>query len=128
MSCACCPGVFTGADRRPPDRLAARRSIGRIVLVALDIGLHVLGRHQPYIMTEPCELARPVVGRRTRFHADQTGREFGKEGQHLCASQRPVEGHLVVAVDAVHLKDVFGKIDADGDNLHVDGPLIVIRL
>jgi hypothetical protein len=28
----------------------------------------------------------------------------------------------------VHLEDVLGKINADRDNWHVDGPLIVIRL
>jgi hypothetical protein len=115
-------------DRRSTDGLTARRRIDRIVLVALDVGLHVLGRHQPYVMAELLQLTRPVVGRRTRFHADETRREFGKEGQHLRSSQRLVENHLVVDVDAMHLEHVFGKINADRDNLHVDGPLNVIRL
>src|SRR5215472_6074096 len=58
------------ADCRTLDRLTARRSIDRIVLVALDIGLHILGRHQPHIVPELLELARPIMGRRTRFHTD----------------------------------------------------------
>ena len=78
-------------------------------------------------MAELLELARPVVSRRTRFHADQTGREFGEEGQHLRSSQWLIEGHLVVGANAVHLEDVFGKINTDRDNLHSDGPLVVIR-
>src|SRR5215468_7378885 len=72
-----------GTDRRSSDGLAARRSIDRIVLAALDVRHHVLGRHQPYIMPELLELARPVVGRRTRFHADQARRELGEEGYAL---------------------------------------------
>src|ERR1039458_8737033 len=35
---------------RPPHRLADRLGVGRIVLVALDVGLHVLRRHQPYLV------------------------------------------------------------------------------
>ena len=35
---------------------------------------------------------------------------------------------IVAGVDAMHLEHVFGKINADRDNLHVDGPLNVIRL
>ena len=46
--------------RRPPNSLATRRSIDRVVLVALDVRLHVLGRHQPYIMAEgSCYLTLP---------------------------------------------------------------------
>jgi len=70
-------------DRRSTDRLTARRSIDRIVLAALDVRHHVLGRHQPYIVPELLELARPVMRRRTCFHADQARRELGEEGQHL---------------------------------------------
>jgi hypothetical protein len=48
---------------RPPHRLANRLSIGGIVLVALDIGLHVFRRHQPYPVTKLRQFTRPVMGR-----------------------------------------------------------------
>ena len=41
-----------GTDRRSTDGLTARCSIHRIVLVALDVRLHVLGWHQPYIVAK----------------------------------------------------------------------------
>jgi len=43
-------------------------------------------------------------------------------------SQRLVEDNLVISVDAMHVEHILGKINADRDNLHVDGPLNVIRL
>ena len=70
-------------DCRTLDGLTARRGIDGIVLVALDVGFHILGRHQPHIVPELLELARPIMGRRTRFHTDQARRKLGKEGQHL---------------------------------------------
>jgi hypothetical protein len=50
------------------------------------------------------------------------------DGARRAPSQRLVEDKPVVRVDAVHLEDVFGKIYADCGNLHVDGPLIGIRV
>jgi hypothetical protein len=41
--------------------------------VALDVGLHVLGRHQPDLMSQLAELARPVMRRGARFHAHRHG-------------------------------------------------------
>src|SRR5262249_2258430 len=42
------------------NRLANRFRIGGVVLVALDVCLHVLRRHQPHLMPKRMELARPV--------------------------------------------------------------------
>jgi hypothetical protein len=38
------------AHRRPHNRLANRFCIRRVALVPLDLGLHVLRRHQPHLM------------------------------------------------------------------------------
>jgi hypothetical protein len=92
---------------------------GGIVLVALDVGFHVLGQHQP-------NLTCPVMRRGTRFHAHQTRRQRLEERYHLAAPQLLPDDHLLVRVDAVNLKDVLGEIKTNRANLHVDGPLIVI--
>ena len=52
------------------------------------------------------------------------GASLAKKVRTCDAPQRLVEDHLVVGVDAVNLEHVFGKINADRDNLHVDGPLM----
>ena len=60
---------------RPPYRLADRLGIGGIVLVALDVGLHVLCRHQPHLMAKLREFTRPIVRRGAGLHADQARRQ-----------------------------------------------------
>ena len=85
-----------GANRRPSDGLAARRSINRTVLVVLDVGLDVFGRRQPYAVAELLQFACPVMGRCTGFHADEARRELGEKGQYLRPPQRLVEDHVVI--------------------------------
>src|SRR6266446_10009012 len=44
------------------DRFADRRRIVRIILAALEVGLHIARRHQPHGMAERFQLAAPVMG------------------------------------------------------------------
>src|SRR3954454_11499011 len=55
-------------------RLADRFGIRSVVLVPLDVGLHVLRRHQPHLVAQRTQLPRPVMRRRTRLHSHQTAR------------------------------------------------------
>ncbi len=57
--------------RWPRHRLADRRRIVRIILAALEIGLHVARRHQLHRVAKGLQLAAPVMRRRTGFDADQ---------------------------------------------------------
>ena len=88
------------AHRRPRHRLADRLGVGRIRLAALDVGLHVGRRHQPDLMAQGTDLARPVMRRAARLDANQAGRQALEERQHLrplqlapqhraCLSRRP---------------------------------------
>jgi hypothetical protein len=55
--------------------------------------------------------------------------DTGEQSPRLRRSTPAVpDDHLLVRVDAVNLKDVLGEIKTNRANLHVDGPLIVIRL
>src|SRR6476660_3619264 len=115
------------AHRRTAHRLADRRRVRRIGLVALHIGLHVPRWHQPNVVAELPELARPVMRPRARFHPDQAWRQLGEGGEHLAAPQLLLQHHLPLGTDAVRLKHVLGEIQTDRANLHVDGSLMVIR-
>jgi hypothetical protein len=102
----------------PRYRLADRRRVGGIVLAALDVGLDVLRRHQPHVMTKRRQLARPEMGRGAGLHADQAGRQTGKEGDHLAAAETSPEDDVAYRIDAMHLEDMLGQIEADGRKLH----------
>jgi len=58
-----------------PDCLADRLGVGRIVLVALDVGLHILCRHQPNLVAELRQLTHPMMRRGAGFHADEARRQ-----------------------------------------------------
>ena len=60
---------------------------GGIVLVALNVGLHVLRRHQPHLMTKLREFTRPIMGRGTGLRADKARWQRFEERQHLAAPQ-----------------------------------------
>src|SRR5512140_1791946 len=66
-----------------PDRFADSLGIGGIVLVALDVGLYILRRHQPNLMPELRQLTRPMMRRGTGFHADEARRQSFEELYHL---------------------------------------------
>ena|SRR5271165_6555870 len=62
------------AHARPLDRLAARFSISGVVLVGLDIWTDKFRRHQPDVVTETCDFARPMIGTRTSLQSDKAWR------------------------------------------------------
>src|SRR5258707_10921900 len=45
----------------PGDRLADGLSVGSIVLVSLDVGLHIRRRHQAHRMTKSLQFTRPMM-------------------------------------------------------------------
>src|ERR1019366_3832365 len=92
--------------------------VRRIGLAALHVRLDVGRRHQPNLVAQPDQLARPVVARSASLHSDKTGRKLRKERQHLRPPQRSANGHLAGGVGRVNLKDVLGQVEADSGNLH----------
>jgi hypothetical protein len=64
------------------------------------------------------------MGRGAGLHADEAGREFRKEIDHLATPQLLSDDHSPGRVDAVNLKHPLGEIQTDRANLHVDGPLM----
>ncbi len=55
---------------RPCDRFTDGFSIGRVMFVCLDVGLHELWRHQLDGVPERLELTCPIVGAGAGLHAD----------------------------------------------------------
>ena len=58
---ACCSAVLTGTKRivGRHNRLADRFRIRSVVLVPLDVGLHVLRRHQPHLVAQRAATPAP---------------------------------------------------------------------
>jgi hypothetical protein len=108
----------------PPYRLEDRLRVGGIVLVALDVGLHVLRRHQPDPMSELRQLTRPIMSRGAGFHADKARRQSFEERYYLAAAKLLSDDDPLGHVDAVNLEHVLGYIQTDRSNLHGDGSFV----
>jgi hypothetical protein len=153
---ACCDSVLVATNRTPGSsqrgwpahRLADRRGIRRVVLIAPHIGLRprvrpltvpMTGsspRDQPRVMAELGDLARPVMRRRAPLHPDQAARHFGKERRNLPPAHRATQRHCPIASTPCTLKHGFGQIQPNRCNLLrgwlpsvgvVDNPILAHR-
>ena len=114
--------------RRPGHRFADRLGIGRIVLAALHIGLHVLRRHQLDLVPQRGQLTRPVVGRGARFHTDEAGRQLLEQLQQLPPRKPAPQHRLALRVDTVNLENRLCQIQPNNRYLfHRHSPLRLIR-
>src|SRR5262249_28110813 len=102
---------------RAPNSLANRFRIGGIVFVALDVRLHVLRWHQSHLVAKRAQLPRPVVRRRARLQANQTGRQSTKERQNLRTPKLLAQNRRSLCIDPVHLKNMLRQVKSDRSNL-----------
>jgi len=107
---------------RTSHSLADRLGVGGIILVALDVGLHILRRHQTNLVAELRELTRPVMGRSAGLQADKARRQRFEECQHLATPKLLPNDDLLGPVDPVNLEHVLGDIQTDCGDLHVEAP------
>src|SRR6516164_9542503 len=97
--------------------LADRFRIGGIVLVALDVRLHVLRRHQSHLVAKRAQLPRPVVRRRARLQANQTWPQSTEERQNLRTPKLLAQNRRSLCIDPVHLKNMLRQVQSDRSNL-----------
>src|ERR1700747_3764 len=103
--------------RRALNRPANRLRISGIVLVALDVRLHVLRRHQSHLVAKRAPLPRPVVRRRARLQANQTGRQSTEEPQNLRTPKLLAQNRRSLCIDPVPLKNMLRQVQSDRSNL-----------
>ena len=101
------------AHRWPADRLADGLGIGGVVFLPLDIGLDVGRRHQPHVVAERQQFARPVVRGGAGLDADQAARQLGEKPQQPRAPQPLADDNLSLGVNAVHLKNRLGNVQTN---------------
>src|SRR5262249_39493660 len=101
------------AHCRAPNSLADRFRIGGIVLIALDVRLHVLRRHQSHLVAKRAQLPRPVVRRRARLQPNQTGRQSTEERQNLRTPKLLAQNRPSLSIDPVHLKNILRQVQSD---------------
>jgi len=107
------------AHARPLHCLADRFGIGRVILLAFDVRLHVGRRNETHGMSKGLQLARPVMRGGARLDANEAGRKLLEERQHIATLQLSADDGIALRVDAMNLKDQLCDVEADcGDCLH----------
>ncbi len=105
------------SHRWPRHRLTDRGRIVRVILAALEIGLHIARRHQPHRVTECLQLAAPMMCRRAGFDPDQARQQTAKELQHLRAADTLAHHDRASVINSVHLENGLRNIKTDRANL-----------
>jgi len=95
---------------RSPHRLTNGFGVSRIVLVALDVGLHVFCWHQPHFVTELGEFSGPIVRRGAGLQPNKARREFFEKSYHLAAPELLSDDDLLLRVDPVNLENLLGDV------------------
>ena len=114
------------SHRRPTDRLADGLGVGCIMLVALDVRLYELRRHQLYRVAHVAEPPCPIVGAATTLHADQAGLDAREELHHFPPLERPLDPNFTSLIYTVDLESILCQVDANCRNLHDDASLDVV--
>src|SRR5262249_44861224 len=74
-------------------------------------------RHQSHLVAKRAQLPPPVVRRRARLQADQTGRQSTEERQNLRTPKLLAQNRRSLCIDPVHLKNMLRQVQSDRSNL-----------
>jgi hypothetical protein len=100
-----------------------RFRIAIIVLLRLDMGTHILRRHQPHVVALLLELPSQVMGTATRLHCDDTNGQFAHKADHAISTYATPEHYVPGCVKSDQTAAILAKVNADNpDVLHVTSP------
>ena len=92
---------------------ADRLGVGRVVLVSLDEGPHVLSWQKPNFMAEATNYARPIMPAGTGFEPDDTRCEASEISGHFITLELSLSDWPSVPVGGVNLKHRFCDVQTD---------------
>ena len=98
---------------RTPGRLADRRRVGCVVLVAPDIRLHVRRRYEPHREAKRLQWPPPVMRRGPGLHRHDAARKRAEKRQERSAVDRAGNDDRARGVDRVNAEHPFGQIKPD---------------
>ena len=114
------------AHRRPRRGFGDRLGIPLVVLLRLHVGLHVLGRHQPHIMTLLTQDTAEMVGAAAGFLRHHAGRQRSGEPDDAFPREAPPQDDATRSVQSRDAAAVLAKIDPKHRNRH--RPLLSLKV
>src|SRR5207237_7483767 len=77
--------------------------------------------HQKHFMPQALQNPRPVMRGAARLDPDSRRRQFGEEFLDLAAPNLASQHRRLGLVNPMNLKEMFGRIQPNPDNRHMDG-------
>jgi hypothetical protein len=114
------------AHRRPRRGFGDRLGIPLVVLLRLHVGLHVLGWHQPHLVTLLAQDTAEVVGAAAGFHCHYAGRQRSGKTDDALPSEAPPQDDATRSVQPCDAAAVLAKINPKHRNRH--RPLLSLRV
>src|SRR6202011_1048778 len=93
-------------------------SIAVVVLLRLDIGPHIFGRHQPDVMSVSREYPAEIMSAAAGLHGDDAGGKLcGQTDQRLPLGP-PAQNNCARCVETDDATNILAEIDAEHGNSH----------
>src|SRR5216684_8168220 len=133
INAACCSALLIGTKRIAGRLIASQIAAASIAsflprltpaFAGAGAGLDVLRRQHHHGVPQATQYPGPVMRSTAGLQPDPGRRQLAEELRHLAAPQLTAQNRLFVLIDAVHLKDMLGAIQANPDNRHWAAPLL----
>lgn len=105
---------FDEAHRWAGRRLGDPFRVAIIVLLRLDVGPDIFGRHQLHVVAVVGEDAAQMMGAAAGFHSDNASRQFLRKPDQRLAPHLASHNHRAGGVEADHAAEVLAEIHAKG--------------
>src|SRR4051812_39728274 len=119
----CAPSVGSSSPMGCPQPPTGSRLA---VLLDFDVGLHVLGRHQPHLVTLLAQDTAEVVGSAAGFHCHYAGRQRSGKTDDALPSEASPQDDATRSVQPCDAAAVLAKINPKNRNRH--RPLLSLRV
>ena len=109
---------FDKAHRRPGRRLRDPLGVAIVVLLGLDVGPDIFGRHQPDIVAVGGEHAAEMMSPATGLHPDNARRKLLRQSNQRLPPHLATHHNRAGRIQPNHAADVLAEVDAKHKDIH----------
>ena len=103
---------FDKAHRRPRRRFRDPLGVAIVVLLRLDVGPDIFGRHQPDVVAVSREHAAEMMGAAAGLHPDNARSKLLRQSDQRLAPHLSPHDDRAGRVEPDHAADILAQIDA----------------
>src|SRR5271165_7105892 len=109
---------FDKAHRRPGHRLCDPLGVAIVVLLRLDVGPDIFGRHQPNVVAVGGEHAAEMMSPAAGLHPDNARRKLLRQSNQRLPPYLATHHNRAGRIQPNHAADVLAEVDAEHRDIH----------